>query len=248
MLILSSSCAHGNKPCNMHCSSRLATQGYISAVAVLLSSAALPCSAVYAQLTQCKLLCTCPRSTYQTNPPSNAIRVLNFFAGVLWFSGELEGERQKTCQYVRPQTVPYTEDTDDTSYVHHGLACASQQMLHEDLFTDAVLMVEGQGIAVHRAVLAANSPVFKNMFKSQMREGKSTCMYLCLVMVSHLVIKKMVVLRFLSLHAGTTAASIQCFTPECLVLLLSLCLYPVSLLYHHCNRGLVLPSHPGILQ
>ena len=148
---------------------------------------------------------------YQSNSPLIPIGLLTLFAGVLWFSGELEGERQKTCQYVRPHTVPYTEDTDDTSYVHHGLACASQQMLHEDLFTDAVLMVEGQGIAVHRAVLAANSPVFKSMFKSQMSEGKSTCQYSFLFPMSALFTKKIVSILLCSY-------SLQ---PACSALLLS---------------------------
>ena len=96
------------------------------------------------------------------------------YAGCCWASGELEGVRQKTCQVLRPQLPEYTDDVDnDTSYVHCGLAHASQQMLHEDVFTDAVIVVEGQGIPVHRAVLAVNSPVFEQMFLSQMREGKS---------------------------------------------------------------------------
>ena len=93
--------------------------------------------------------------------------------------------RQKTCQVLRPQPPEYTEDADnDTSYVHCGLAHASQQMLHEDLFTDAVVVVEGQGIPVHRAVLAANSPVFKQMFLSQMREGENF-VFFCRACLAH---------------------------------------------------------------
>ena len=50
-------------------------------------------------------------------------------------------------------------------------------MLHEELYTDATLVVEGQDIPVHRAVLAANSPVFKQMFISNMREGMLSSAY-----------------------------------------------------------------------
>ena len=44
-----------------------------------------------------------------------------------------------------------------------------QQMLHERLFTDATLVVEDQAIPVHRAVLAANSPVVKRMLMSHVK-------------------------------------------------------------------------------
>ena len=75
----------------------------------------------------------------------------------------------------------------DTTFAHFGLSHASQQMLHRQLFTDAVLIVEGHQIAVHRAVLAANSPVFNQLFSCQMTEGITACAVLfCTHVLSHL--------------------------------------------------------------
>ena len=79
--------------------------------------------------------------------------------------------RQMTCQYVRKTA---TEDNGQTPFMHCGLNQANQQMLQEELFTDATLIVQGHSIAVHRAVLAANSPVFKQLFSCQMTEGKGS--------------------------------------------------------------------------
>jgi len=49
---------------------------------------------------------------------------------------------------------------------------AMQQMYHQRLFTDATVVTEGQVLHVHRAVLAAGSPVFQAMFSSPMHEGE----------------------------------------------------------------------------
>ena len=70
------------------------------------------------------------------------------------------------------------EDAGETTLVHYGLGHASQRTLREELFTDATLVVRGHKIGVHRAVLAANSPIFKHMFCSQMTEGSNTSVML----------------------------------------------------------------------
>ena len=79
--------------------------------------------------------------------------------------------REATCQYV--QRVA-TEDDGQTPFVHCGLNQTNTKMLQEELFTDATLVVQGHSIAVHRAVLAANSPVFKRLFSCHMTEGENS--------------------------------------------------------------------------
>ncbi len=46
-----------------------------------------------------------------------------------------------------------------------------------NLFTDATITVGDQDFQVHRAVLAAASPYFECMFRSEMQEGK-VCLHL----------------------------------------------------------------------
>ena len=94
-------------------------------------------------------------------------------------AGDNGRQREQTCQIICPRPKAFKTDADDTSYIHYGLYDTSQQMLQERLFTDATLVVEGQAIPVHRAVLAANSPFFKCMLASQMREGDSVDLMEC---------------------------------------------------------------------
>ena len=56
---------------------------------------------------------------------------------------------------LKPKHTPIT--TSDLIHTSRG-------MYEQGLFTDAVLVVEGQALHVHRAVLAAASPVFHAMF------------------------------------------------------------------------------------
>lgn len=54
-----------------------------------------------------------------------------------------------------------------------------RSMYEQQLFTDATLVVQGQKLHAHRAVLAAASPVFLRMFSSPMQEGEQevSCMH-----------------------------------------------------------------------
>ena len=80
--------------------------------------------------------------------------------------------RDGCCQLLTPRPAETSKDAGEITFVHCGLGQTSQHMLNQQLFTDATLVVQGHSIPVHRAVLAANSPVFYRMFTCQMSEGK----------------------------------------------------------------------------
>ena len=88
-----------------------------------------------------------------------------------------------TVQCIWQQPVPHFRDFDDSTLINHQLGSSIQAMYRQRLFTDATIVVEGQALPVHRAVLAAASPVFERMFSSHMQEGEST---LCVPLQLHL--------------------------------------------------------------
>ena len=84
-----------------------------------------------------------------------------------------------TVQCIWQQPAPHTRDFDDSTLMNHQLPGSMQAMYRQRLFTDAAIMVEGKTLHVHRAVLAAASPVFQRMFSSHMQEGEHTCVCCC---------------------------------------------------------------------
>lgn len=77
-----------------------------------------------------------------------------------------------TVQCIWQQRAPHAMDFDDSTLMNHQLGPSMQAMYRQRLFTDATIVVEGQTLHAHRAVLAAASPVFERMFCSQMQEGE----------------------------------------------------------------------------
>lgn len=79
-----------------------------------------------------------------------------------------------TVQCIWQQPVPYSRDFEDISIMNLQLGSSMQAMHQQMEFSDATIVVEGQTLQAHRAVLAAASPVFACMFRSKMQEGQ-TC-------------------------------------------------------------------------
>ena len=52
-----------------------------------------------------------------------------------------------------------------------NVLAATAKLLESGLFSDVTLVVEGQEICAHKAILAAHSPVFKAMFEHKMSES-----------------------------------------------------------------------------
>ena len=82
-------------------------------------------------------------------------------------------------QCIWQQPAPHSRDFDDSTLMNHQLGASVQAMYQQRLFTDATIVVEGKTLHVHRAVLAAASPVFERMFSSHMQEGEHTCVCCC---------------------------------------------------------------------
>lgn len=77
-----------------------------------------------------------------------------------------------TVQCIWQQPTPHSRDFEDSSLMNHQLGASMQAMYQQRLFTDATILVEGQILHAHRAVLAVASPVFERMFSSHMQEGR----------------------------------------------------------------------------
>lgn len=75
-------------------------------------------------------------------------------------------------QCIWQQPAPHARDFDDSALMNHQLGPSMQAMYRQRLFTDATIVVGGQTLHAHRAVLAAASPVFERMFSSHMQEGE----------------------------------------------------------------------------
>ena len=79
-----------------------------------------------------------------------------------------------TVQCIWQQPAPHSRDFEDISIMNLQLGSSMQTMHQQMEFSDATIVVEGQTLRAHRAVLAAASPVFACMFRSKMQEGQ-TC-------------------------------------------------------------------------
>ncbi len=80
-------------------------------------------------------------------------------------------------QCVSRKVTPHpTEDREDLGLMPTHLSSSMQAMYHQQLFTDLTIMIEGQTLHAHRAVLASASPVFAQMFSSNWQEGGHGCL------------------------------------------------------------------------
>ncbi len=77
-----------------------------------------------------------------------------------------------TVQCIWQQPVPHSRDFEDSSMMNLQAGSSTQTMYQQQLFTDATILVQGRTLRLHRAVLAAASPVFERMFCSHMQEGQ----------------------------------------------------------------------------
>lgn len=77
-----------------------------------------------------------------------------------------------TVQCIWQQPAPHMRDFEDSSIMNLQLGRSMQTMYQQMEFADASIVVEGQTLRAHRAVLAAASPVFACMFRSSMQEGQ----------------------------------------------------------------------------
>lgn len=98
---------------------------------------------------------------------------------------DIDEETQTMDDMVTVDLVPRTDmqcmwlhSTDATPPTAHSPAVknwevlsTSYRMYEQQLYTDASLVVGDQTLHVHRAVLAAASPVFEGMFRHNMQEG-----------------------------------------------------------------------------
>ena len=78
-----------------------------------------------------------------------------------------------TVQCIWQQPAPHARDFEDSSIMNLQLGSSMQTMYQQMEFSDATIVVEGQTLRAHRAVLAAASPVFACMFRSNMQEGQT---------------------------------------------------------------------------
>ena len=94
------------------------------------------------------------------------------YAGLDYMRPEYERLQEvATVQCFWRQPAPHYRDFEDSNLLNHQLGASMQAMYQQRLFTDAVVLVEGQTLHAHRAVLAVASPVFERMFSSHMQEG-----------------------------------------------------------------------------
>lgn len=77
------------------------------------------------------------------------------------------GELSSDIKYIYPSEYPTVDITYWTSNFH--------RLFESESFSDATLIVEGKEFRIHRALLAARSPVFARMFESDMEEKRSGC-------------------------------------------------------------------------
>ena len=77
-----------------------------------------------------------------------------------------------TVQCIWQQPAPHMRDFEDSSIMNLQLGRSMETMYQRMEFADASIVVEGQTLRAHRAVLAAASPVFACMFRSNMQEGQ----------------------------------------------------------------------------
>lgn len=96
------------------------------------------------------------------------------YVGLDYMRPEYERLQQvDTVQCIWQQPALHSRDFDDSTLMNHQLGPSMQAMYRQRLFTDATIVVEGHTLHVHRAVLAAASPVFERMFSSDMQEGST---------------------------------------------------------------------------
>lgn len=77
------------------------------------------------------------------------------------------GELSSDIKYCYPSEYPIV----DIAYWTNNF----KKLFESEMFSDASLIVEGTEFKVHRAMLAARSPVFARMFESDMEEKRSGC-------------------------------------------------------------------------
>ena len=108
-----------------------------------------------------------------SHPGQSSSSALCFWlAGLDYMRPEYERLQQvDTVQCIWRQPTPHSQDFEDNTLQNCQAVCAMRGMYEQQLFTDATILVQGQQLHVHRAVLAAVSPVFQRMFSSQMQEG-----------------------------------------------------------------------------
>ncbi|DBB17399.1 TPA: hypothetical protein ACH3X3_014431 [Trebouxia sp. C0006] len=112
-----------------------------------------------------------PRYYHMATSHKQAMVVLG---GLDYMRPEYERLHQvDTVQCIWQQPAPHSRDFEDISIMNLQLGSSMQTMHQQMEFSDATIVVEGQTLRAHRAVLAAASPVFACMFRSKMQEGKS---------------------------------------------------------------------------
>lgn len=86
-------------------------------------------------------------------------------------TGECEGVAVEELICINSHARPRDYEEIDSKLRNFQLATAS----HQNLFTDATIIVGGHDFWVHRAVLANASPYFERMFSTEMQEGETAC-------------------------------------------------------------------------
>lgn len=97
---------------------------------------------------------------------------------------EIEYNKIKECIFKGTLTIQVTanllritdhkETVDHTHMVPLNILRSEMHSLYKaEVFTDAIIKCEGREFKVHRAVLGAQSPVFKTMFQIDMKEKRS---------------------------------------------------------------------------
>ena len=76
-----------------------------------------------------------------------------------------------TVQCIWRQAASHTREFEDSKLQNWQMGAKMSTVYEQMLFPDATLVVRGQRLPAHRAVLAAASPVFLRMFSSPMQEG-----------------------------------------------------------------------------
>lgn len=76
-----------------------------------------------------------------------------------------------TVQCIWRQAASHTRDFEDSKLQNWQVGANKSMVYEQMLFPDATLVVRGQRLPAHRAMLAAASPVFLRMFSSPMQEG-----------------------------------------------------------------------------
>ena len=80
----------------------------------------------------------------------------------------------ESVQRMYRRTVPNAgADPEDLGLMPTHLPHMMLNMYQQQMYTDAIIVVKGQTLHVHRAILACASPVFARMFTSEWHEGES---------------------------------------------------------------------------